>query len=117
MIQRPEAMTVETRERMRGGEGAVTIRHYFAAGQFQAGVRLCARLTVPAGASIGMHRHEREDEVYLILGGSGIVADGAAETRVTAGDAVLTGRGESHAVRNDGAEPLEIAAFIATYPS
>lgn len=117
MIQRPQDMTVETREHMRDGEGTITIRHYFAASQFQAGVRLCAKLTVPPGASIGTHRHEREDEVYLILSGCGIVSDGTTETRVAAGDAVLTGKGESHAVRNDGSEPLEIVAFIATYPS
>lgn len=117
MIQRPEAMTVETRERMRGGEGTITIRHYFTADQFQAGVRLCAKLTVPVGASIGTHRHDGEDEVYLILSGSGLVSDGTTESRVMAGDAVLTGRGEAHAVRNTGNEPLEIAAFIATYSS
>ena len=33
--------------------------------------------------------------------------------RVAVGDAVLTGNGESHAILNDGEEPLELMAFIA----
>ena len=43
--------------------------------------------------------------------------DGASKTRVAAGDAVLTGRGESHAIANDGDEDLEIVAVIACYPN
>jgi mannose-6-phosphate isomerase-like protein (cupin superfamily) len=117
MIRNPTNMPVETRANMRGGAGVVTIQHYFSPAEFQAGVRLCAKLTLPPGASIGTHQHEREDEVYLILSGTGILSDGTTESRVTAGDAILTGKGGSHAVRNDGAEALEIAAFIATYPA
>ncbi len=117
MIRKPTNMPVETRENMRGGTGAVTIQHYFSQAEFQAGIRLCAKLTLPPGASIGTHQHDHEDEVYLILSGTGILSDGATETRVTAGEAILTGRGGSHAVRNDGTEALEIAAFIATYPA
>jgi len=107
-------MTVETRDNMRGGTGAITFQHLFKAEEFASRVRLCAKLTVPPGASIGMHTHEQEDEIYLILAGTGVLSDGAAESRVAAGDAVLTGRGGSHAVRNDGSEPLEIAAVIVT---
>lgn len=108
-------MQSEARERMRDGEGTVTLTHYFTSDQFKARVRLCARLDIPPQASIGMHQHDTEDEVYLVLSGSGIVSDGKTETRVNPGDAVLTGRGEAHAVRNDGTETLVIVAFIASY--
>jgi mannose-6-phosphate isomerase-like protein (cupin superfamily) len=116
MIRREGQMKVEVREKMRGGEGAVTIRHCFEQKEFTAPVRLCARLVLPPGASIGPHAHEKEDEVYVVLAGSGVLNDGNADKEVRAGDAVLTGRGGSHSIRNSGPTDLEIAAFIACYP-
>ncbi len=77
--------------------------------------RLCAKLTIPAGAGIGSHQHDGEDEVYVVVGGSGILDDGRQETRINVGDAILTGNGESHAVRNDTNEPLEMIAVIMCY--
>ena len=115
MVRKFSDMKVETREKMRGGEGAVDIRHYFSPEEFGARTRLCAKLTLPPGASIGEHCHENEDEVYLILSGSGIVREQDGERAVSAGDAVLTGRGGSHAVFNNGAVPLEIAAIVILY--
>lgn len=108
-------MTVERRENMRGGQGTVLITHCFGKEEFAAKSRLCARMLVPPGASIGEHRHEGEDEVYVVLRGQGILDDGKNKTRITAGDAVLTGRGESHSVQNDGTDELEIVAVIMCY--
>ena len=62
-----------------------------------------------------MHQHTEEDEVYIILKGSGILDDGVEKRRVEKGDAILTGREESHSIFNDGNVPLEIIAFIACY--
>ncbi len=116
MIRKNTDMVREVRERMRGGAGSVSIRHIFLQDEFTAPVRLCAQLTLPPGAGIGPHTHATEDEVYVILRGAGILDDGKTQTRVDAGDAILTGNGESHAIMNDGQEPLELIALIACYP-
>jgi len=115
MTRKPAEMKSEVREKMRGGDGAVTIRHYFAKEEFGANVRLCARLTLPPGAGIGPHPHEGEDEIYIVTRGTGILDDGATRTRIAAGDSILTGKGASHAVKNDGKEDLEIIAVIMCY--
>lgn len=115
MIRKPSDMQVESREKMRGGSGTVTIRHCFKKDEFAANVRLCATMIVPAGASVGSHCHETEDEVYIVTRGTGILDDGISRTRIEKGDAILTGRGESHAVENDGDEDLEIIAMIMCY--
>lgn len=116
MIRRAREQAVETRAGMRGGSGEITIRHFFKADEFTAPARLCAQLTLPPGASIGSHEHLTEDEVYLITAGSGMLDDGSSRERVAAGDAILTGRGESHAIENDGDVPLQITAVIMLYP-
>ena len=115
MIRSPAAMRTEQREAMRGGTGTTTIRHLFEPSEFGARTRLCAQLTLPPGASIGPHRHEGEDEVYVILAGTGRLDDGATRTTVQPGDAILTGRGESHAIANAGDTPLVLLAMIVLY--
>ena len=115
MIRTASEMRTEVREKMRGGPGAVTIRHCFEPAEFGGPVRLCAKLVLPPGAGIGPHRHEKEDEVFLITAGSGLLDDGTTRTRVAAGDAILTGKGESHAITNDGTVDLEITAVIVCY--
>lgn len=115
MIRKSGDMAREERPGMRGGTGTVTVQHFFAKEEFTAPSRLCARLTLPPGASIGTHRHDGEDEVYIILQGSGLVDDGQTRSPVAAGDAVLTGKGESHSIANTGTSDLELIAVIHCY--
>ena len=115
MIRKPSEMRTEVRENMRGAPGSVTIRHYFEKDEFGAKVRLCSHLVVPPGAGIGAHSHETEDEIFIIQKGTGILDDGETQTRVSPGDAVLTGNGGSHAIHNDGDVDLEITAMIMCY--
>ena len=115
MIRRQSEMETEVRPAMRGGTGSVTLRHFFKKEEITAKSRLCAKLTLPPGASIGPHQHAGEDEVYVILNGSGVLDDGQTKTPVNAGDAILTGKGEAHAVSNTGREPLEMIAIIMLY--
>lgn len=115
MIRKPDAMTTEVRPNMRGGTGSVTVQHFFKPEEITARSRLCARLLIPPGASIGTHQHEGEDEVYIILKGEGLLDDGHAKTVVRAGDAILTGKGESHAIANTGTGDLELIAVIMLY--
>jgi hypothetical protein len=69
MIRKHAEMKVEVREEMRGGVGAVTVREMFTPGEITAPTRLCATLELAPGASIGSHRHDGEDEVYVITAG------------------------------------------------
>jgi mannose-6-phosphate isomerase-like protein (cupin superfamily) len=115
MIRLAKDMEVEVRDRMRGGPGSVAIRHFFSKDEISAKTRLCAELTIPPGAGIGTHDHATEDEVYIVISGTGLIEEGKFKTRVRAGDAVLTGKGGSHAVFNDGSEDLRIIAVIMCY--
>ena len=115
MIARNESLETEVREQMRGGKGTVKLEHWFKPDAFGAKIRLCARMTIAPGASIGNHAHEGEDEIYLVLSGSGLIQEQGEWVPIQTGDAILTGKGGSHGVENTGAEPLVIAAVIITY--
>lgn len=114
MVITRKQMKVEHKEKMRGGEGTVTVVHM----ADPAGMkhhRLVADMTIPPGASIGEHDHVNEIEYYVILEGEGIVVDDGKDVKVGPGDVVATGDGASHSIRNEGRTPLRFHAFIVTY--
>ena len=115
MLKKKTDQEVEKREAMRGGAGNVTIRHYLKPEEIKARTRLCAELILPPGAGIGSHDHVGEDEIYIIQKGQGLMTDGGKEFPVTTGDAILTGQGASHSIKNTGAEDLVVTAIIIKY--
>jgi len=115
MIKKKDGQATETRTEMRGGTGTVTIKHYFKKDEIQARCRLCAEMVVPPGSSVGQHEHSNEDEVYIIQEGKGIIIDNGVETEVEAGDAILTGMGSAHAIKNIGDTDLRVTAIIMQY--
>ena len=115
MIKKKSNQEIEKREAMRGGTGEVTVRQYLKPEEIKARTRLCAELVLPPGTSIGDHDHVNEDEIYIIQKGRGLMTDGAKEFSVEAGDAILTGQGASHSVKNAGTEDLVITAVIIKY--
>lgn len=111
MIRKASEMAVTDRESMRGGAGTTEILHIVDPDELNH-ARLFSKITLPVGASIGEHIHEKETEYYYILEGTGIVGEAEGETVVTPGDVVITGDGASHSIRNTGDIPLRFLAVI-----
>lgn len=108
-------MEQEIREQMRGGKGSIKITHILKQDELKGKCRLCAQMSLEPGSSVGLHRHENEEEIYYITRGKGLVNDNGTETEVNAGDVVLTPDGEEHSIENIGDEPLEFTAVILLY--
>jgi len=115
MIRKNQEMTTEVRHQMRGGDGSTVITHIYKKDELKGNSRLCARISLEPGASIGDHKHENEEEIYYILSGQGVVVDEGVPREVVAGDAVLTRDGATHAIKNTGNQALEFIAVINTY--
>ena len=111
MIRKRSEMTTDRRERMRDGEGTVSITHMVTREEMQNG-RLFAWIELPVGASIGPHTHDGETEYYAILSGKGEVTESDGVKQVTGGDMVITGNGASHSIANTGNDPLQFIAVI-----
>lgn len=115
MIRRSGTYEVSTREAMRGGAGTVRIEHFWAKEELKGKTRLCARLVLQPGTSIGFHEHVAEEEVFIVARGQGRVTDGDRKVLVNEGDTILTGDGAGHAVEAVGDEALELIAIIVQY--
>ena len=114
MVIHRNEMKVEEKENMRGGDGKACITHLLDGGT-QRNARLFAEIVLEPGASIGYHQHESETEYYFIVSGNGIVNDDGKDVEVKPGDAIITGEGASHAIKNSGTVPLVFYAIIITY--
>ena len=64
--------------------------------------------SLPPGGALREHRHTQE-EVYLVLEGSGLVRVGAEELAVEAGSAVFVQGDALHSCENTGASDLRVA--------
>mgnify|MGYP000916868556 CR=1 FL=1 len=115
MIKRSSEMTVEIREKMRGGNGNVKLQHIFNTDEIMGKCRLFSRITLEPGCSIGLHQHDKEEEVYYILSGTGTVDDNGEIKTIGPGDAIKTGGGQVHSISNNGDEPLEFLAVIILF--
>lgn len=116
MIRKNNSYRTELRTAMRGGEGTVKIEHFWEPGTEMRGAnRMAARLTLPPGASIGFHTHEKEDEIFVIVKGQAEADDNGQRAILNPGDTLLTGNGAGHAIRNIGTSDLEVIAVISTY--
>ncbi len=114
MITHRHEMRIESKERMRDGEGVTQLIH-LSDGSKMKNARLLAEVTLPPGASIGAHRHDSETEYYIILEGEGSVDDDGEVKPIKAGDVISTGDGASHSIANTGKLPLKFIALIITY--
>ena len=67
----------------------------------------------PRGGILQPHRH-REDEIYYIAAGSGVVTIDGVEKPIAAGMAVFIPGDAEHSVRNDAAEILRVFYVFPT---
>lgn len=105
------------REKLGGtGEGKVLCEYAFPRDKALAdqAVKEIAWLTLPSGATIGVHGHEKNEDAYIIIAGHGVFigADGK-EIPVKAGDTTIARKGESHGIKNTGTEPMVILDVVA----
>ena len=115
MLRHASDMPREERLHMREGEGTVTLTAAFEKGDYAAPLRLFSRITLPAGASIGYHVHEQEEEIFYLLSGSAVYNDNGVEKTLGAGEVSIATGGMGHAIKNTGDETVELLAVILTY--
>lgn len=67
---------------------------------------------LPAGASIGKHIHENNEEIIYVLEGSGYIIDDGKEEKIEAGQCNYCPKGHSHSLMNAGNRDLTFLAII-----
>lgn len=104
------------RDSLGGGQGTVFGQFAFTRNDAQPDwvMKEVGWMTLEPGCSIGLHRHDSNEDAYIIVSGTGVFIDSEGrETPVERGDATIARNGDSHALKNTGSEPLVFIGVIA----
>ena len=112
MIKRATEQPIRERKELRGGFGTLYFHDFLQTEESYGAGHLFSKTVIPAGASIGEHRHDGEFEVYYVLAGTVEVLDGGVWQTMRRGDMHLCASGESHALKNTSAEEAQILMLI-----
>lgn len=101
-----------------GGTGEGTLYGKFAFRREQAtenqAVKEIGLMTLKPGDSIGLHKHDANEDTYIILAGTGTFTDGEGNEYIVGPQSVtIAVAGESHALKNTGTEDLVFIDLIA----
>ena len=100
---------VTVMENMRGGKGVVYIRKSPITLE---NMKMYAQITIPCGASIGLHAHTEDEEVITVISGSGVLWIKDQKYDLNVGDISLTKKDCYHSIENNNQEDLVLLACI-----
>ena len=63
---------------------------------------------MPKGTTIGLHKHGNDEELYIILEGTGVMHVDGEDKAVTAGDIIVNKPFGVHGLENNSEEDLKI---------
>ncbi len=111
MIKKLENRVETTVENLVGGAGTVKLSHIFSREELPK-TRICSVLTLEPGCSVGIHPHQGEGEIYLILEGSATVHEDGVDYILTEGDAEYCSDGHTHGILNHTDTAMKFLAIV-----
>ena len=112
MITNDKDTRVQLVENLRGGNKTAKLNHLVESDKLKSKAKLFVKITLEKDASIGLHEHSEDFEIYYILKGTGIVSESDGNKTVVAGDVIYTADGQTHAIKNIEDEDLEFLAVV-----
>ena len=94
------------------GKGEITITHLLTPKELADKCAMFAKVTIPPGASIGVHFHHGNTETYHLLQGEALYNDNGVEKKIAAGTTTFCPDGEQHGIENIGSDDLIFMALI-----
>ncbi len=100
-------------ENVHSGEGLCKNAQVLDKSAFKSPLRFIYYTEMPAGTSIGEHQHGDDNEVYVILGGTGEYTSNGETVDVKEGDVLVNEPFASHALKNTGKDVMRIFVYEA----
>ncbi|MFI7135080.1 cupin domain-containing protein [Nonomuraea sp. NPDC050153] len=94
-----------------GGAGSLNAWRAYDRSRGTSPIAFIDLVILPAGSSIGLHRHGDDEETYVVLRGCGTMTLGEESFPVRAGDVINNPAYGTHGLVNDGDEDLHLLVF------
>jgi quercetin dioxygenase-like cupin family protein len=91
-----------------GGEGFIYWYRAFDESDFNSKWEFVDWVSIPPNCSVGIHKHDGNEEMYFVVNGTGLMTVDGEERIVTRGDVVLTKSGSSHGLKNNSNEDIDL---------
>ena len=108
MIKNYLTTEMQLQECSHDGTGPVELFEVWENSDFRSGIDFIDRVVVPPGSTIGFHKHGNNEEMYIVLKGTGSMKIEDDEIVVKRGDMILNPAGGSHGLTNDSAKDIDI---------
>ena len=108
MIKNYLTTTKQLQKSSHGGTGPVELYEIWGKSDFKSNVDFLDRVVVPPGSIIGFHKHGRNEEMYIVLKGVGLMKIGEEEFIVKEGDMILNPAEGRHGLTNNSNEIIDI---------
>lgn len=90
------------------GKGLCRHATVYDAQEIDAPVEFINYTVIPPGAGFGMHRHERNNEFYIVLCGAGIYYQDGEQVPVKKGDIIMNAPFAEHGIENTADVDMEL---------
>jgi len=103
-----------TDENSHGGQGKIEIQKVFRREDFKGTWDFALRVVMPPNSSMGLHQHDNDEEMYIILNGEGLMTIAGKEQKVGAGDMILNKPYGCHGLLNNSNKNIELLIIQAS---
>ena len=101
------------KESIHDGDGLCEHATVFPGSDFDTPIGFLNYTIIPPGGSFGQHVHGDDNELYIILEGTGEYIEDGETVPVNKGDITINARFASHGIRNTGDGPMRILVIEA----
>ncbi len=111
MIKKNVLSTAKVMKNAHDGQGRIAFVRPFDAGDFETDIAFVDYVELPAGTSIGVHRHGENEEIYFVVEGAGTMTTNGERFSVATGDLIVNRRGWSHGLENSSDSVLRVLVW------
>ena len=95
-------------ESSHGGTGPVELFEIWQNSDFESNIDFIDRVVIPPGSTIGFHKHGENEEMYIVLEGTGSMKIEDEEVAVKKGDMILNPASGRHGLTNNSDKNIDL---------
>ena len=108
MIRNYLTTSKQSQDNSHGGSGPVDLYEIWEKSDFRSNVDFVDRVVIPPGSAIGFHKHDNNEEMYIVLKGRGLMKIENEEVVVKEGDMILNPVEGQHGLTNNSEKDIDV---------